>query len=373
MEMDHMYSRSSKIPRGQSYLFKPSQNPAVTGKPVGSAVSVSRDQQVGPAETQRPAHPTTGTEEKHAASSQRSGVSGPVSGSVHVSKAAQSPKRLYGFRGFEHPRRSRPKENSGQHSFNKGRFRMSNPALLAKFSFSQRDAEKQGGETRLQEPERLNERKPRTFNSHGVSTLPGFQAPTLEGAKPLIHKSDKPLKVQPGFQGFFLRNPQIWRPEKTQMNRWSNRSGPGGSGPTASGELKGEDLKMDSRANASAEAKAAMMLDISRENRKIFTFLRIHLNQTQQEFQDYNRAGLPANSRISPTHLATTGSQTEPGPPSKSHRSKLRDATNVIDARAREQPARLESFTYTDVLGNASFSSVGANVQSYDPANRKVM
>lgn len=225
IEMDHMYSRSSKIPRGQSYLFKHSQNPAVTGKPVGSAVGVSRNQQVGPAETQTPAHPPTGMEGKHAASSQRSGTSSPQSGSMHVSKPAQSPKRLYGFRGFEHPRRS-----SGQRGFTKGRFRMSTvyPALSAKYSFSQRDPERLGGvqseyawttarpftlgskETRLQVPEWINGR---------ISTLPGFDAPTLGGAKPLIHRSDKPVKVQLGFQGFYFRNSQIWRPERTQMHR----------------------------------------------------------------------------------------------------------------------------------------------------------
>lgn len=395
IEMDHMYSRSSKIPRGQSYLFKHSQNPAVTGKPVGSAVSVSRNQQVGPAETQTPAHPTTGMEGKHAASSQRSGTSSPLSGSMHVSKPAQSPQRLYGFTGFEHPRRSRPKDNSGQHGFNKGRFKMSNvfPALSAKYSFSQRDPERLGGvqreyawttarpftlgskETRLQVPEWINGRKPdrRTFNTHGISTLRGFDASTLGGAKPSIHRSDKPVKVQPGFQGFYFRNSQIWRPERTQMHRWYNRSGAGGGGITATGELTGEDLKMDSRTNVSVEAKAGMIPDISRKNRKIFTFLRIPLNQTHQDFQEYDPATIPVNSRISPANLATTRSQTGSGPSSKSHRSKLRDATNAIDSRPPKQPARLESFTYTDVLGNASFSSVGASVQSHDPANRKVM
>lgn len=157
------------------------------------------------------------------------------------------------------------------------------------------------------------------------------------------------------------------------MHRWYNRSGAGGGGVTATGELKGEDLKMDSRTNVSVEAKAGMIPDISRKNRKIFTFLRIPLNQTHQDFQEYNPATIPVNSRISPANLVTTRSQTESGPPSKSHQSKRRDATNVIDSRPPKQPARLESFTYTDVLGNASFSSVGASVQSHDPANRQVM
>lgn len=369
MEMDRMYSRSQKMQRGQSYLFKHPQNPAVTGQPVASAVSISKDRRVGSAETQTPAHPTKGMEDKYAASSQSSGVGT----STHVSKPAQSPKRLYGFRGFEHPTRSRPKENSGQHGFNKGRFKLSNvyPALLAKYSFSQRDAEKQEGvqrdsarpltpgskESRLRVPERINERNPdqRTFNTHRISRLPGFDAPTLEGAKPLIHKSDKPVKVQPGFQGFFLRNSQIWRPEKSQMHRWSNRSGPGSGDVTAAGELQREGLKMHSKTSGSTEAKARITPDIYRE---------------------YNHATTPVNSRISPANPGTTGSQTEPGPgprpPSKPHQSKLRDATNVVVSRPPEQPARLASFTYTDVLGKASFSSVSASVQSYDPANRKV-
>lgn len=367
MEMDRMSSRSQKTQRGQSYLFKHSQNPAVTGKPVASAVGISRDQRVGSAETQTPAHPTKGMEDKYAASSQSSGGST----STHVSKPAQSPKRLYGFRGFEHPTRSRPKENWGQHGFSKGRFTLSNvyPALLAKYSFSQRDAETQEGvqrdsarpltpgskESRLRVPGRINERNPdqRTFSTSRISRLPGFDAPTLEGAKPLIHKSDKPVKVQPGFRGFFLGNSQIWRPERSQMHRWYNRSGPGSGDVTATGELQREGLKMHSKTSGSAEA--GITPDIYREN---------------------HHATTPVNSRISPANLGTTGGQTEPGPgprpPSKPHRSKLRDAAHVMVSRPPEQPARLESFTYTDVLGNASFSSVSTNVQSCDPANRKV-
>lgn len=312
MEMGHVYSRSNKIPRGQSYLFKRSQNPAATGEPVGSALPISRDQQVGSAETQTPAHPTKGMEGQNAASSQRSAVSSPVSGSMHITKPAQTPRRFSDFIGVEHPTWSRPEEDSGQHGFNKGRFKMSDgyPGLLAKYSFSQRVAEKQEGAQRpftqpskeicLRVPERRIERNPdqRTFNTLRISRIQGFDAPPLEGAKPLIHKRE--------------------------------RRGEGRNYPWHSPQPNPPGVQ------------------------------RVH-----------NHATKPVKSRFSPANLGTMGNQTEPGPeprpPSKSHQSRLRDATNVMVSRPPEQPAGLESFTYTDVLGKASFSRVGANLQSYGP------
>ncbi|CAG00724.1 unnamed protein product [Tetraodon nigroviridis] len=108
--MDRPYRRS-EIPRGQSYLFKPSRNPAVTGKPVGSVLNISREQQGG---SQTSAHPAPAAEDQYGASSQGSAVSSAVSGSTLVPKPAQTPKRLYGYRGFEHPTRSRAEENSGR-------------------------------------------------------------------------------------------------------------------------------------------------------------------------------------------------------------------------------------------------------------------
>lgn len=68
-------------------------------------------------------------------------MSSPVSRSLHVSKAAPTPGRLDGFRGFEHLG-----ENSGPHGLSKGKFKVSDcSALLAKYSFSQRDAAKEEG------------------------------------------------------------------------------------------------------------------------------------------------------------------------------------------------------------------------------------
>lgn len=169
--------RSNKLPRGQSYLFKSSQNPAVTGKPAGPALSVSAEQQGGSAEPLTPAPPTQATQDKYGAGSQESVPSGPAGGSWRPPKPAQAPKRLYGFRGFEHPTRSRAKANSGQPGSKKGRFRMpkQNPALLAKHGFSQRGP-----------------------------GLPGFEAPAPEGARLSTRSSGEPLEALPAFRGFFL-------------------------------------------------------------------------------------------------------------------------------------------------------------------------
>lgn len=392
-DVDHMFSRSSRMLRGQSYLFRHSQDPAGTGKPVGS-VGISRVQQGGPAEPQTPARPAKGAADEHAASRRRSGASRPQSWSTHVSKPAQ---RLHGFRGFERPTQRRPEENSGQPGFRKGRFQMShvNPDLLAKSSFSLRNAEKRedsasatakwftsgSKETHLRGPERIKEQNPdqRPFNTDRIPRFPGFDAPTREGAKPLSPKSDNPGKAQPGFQGFSLGNPQIWQPRKSQMHRWDGRTGGGSGEGTTTSELKREELKMHTKTSGSTEAKAGISPEIYGENGEIFTSLRTHLDQTHQELPEFNHTTTPVNSRTSPDSLGTAGGQREPGPvpgpepgpvpgpPSKSHRSQLRGDTKVMVSIPL-----LESVTYTDVLGKASFSSIDANARSYDPANRKV-
>lgn len=386
-DVDHVFSRSSRMLRGQSYLFQHSQDPAGTGKPVAS-VGISRVQQGGPAEPQTPARPAKGTADEYAASRRRSGASRPVSWSTHVSKPAQ---RLHGFRGFERPTQRRPEENSGQPGFRGGRFRLSHvkPDLLAKFSFSLSDAEKRkdsasatarwftsgSKETHLRGPERIKEQNPdqRPFNTDRIPRFPGFDAPTREGAKPLSHKSDNPDKAQPGFQGFSLGNPQIWQPGKSQMHRWDSRTGGGSGKGTTTGELKREELKRPPKTSGSTEA--GILPEIYGENGEIFTSLRTHLNQTHQELPEFSHTTTPVNSRTSPDSLGTTGGQEEPGPvpgpepgpPSKSHRSQLRGDTKVMVSIPL-----LESVTYTDVLGKASFSSIGANARRYDPANRKV-
>lgn len=364
-DTDHVVSRSSKLLRGRSYLFQDSQNPAGTGKPVGS-VGISRVQQGGPAEPQTAAHPLT-----------------PVSWSTHVPKPAQTPKRLHGFRGFERPSQNRPEEKSGQ----LGWFRMSkvNRPLLAKYSFSLRDADKREDSASAtarwlapgskEMPERIKAGNPdqRSFSTHRIPRL---------FPKPLSHRSDQPGKEQPGFQGFSQRNSQIWQPGRSQMHRWDSRSGEGRGEGTATAELKKEDLKMQPKTSGSAKAKAGIPTEVYRENGEIFISLRTRLNQTQQEFTESSQAATPATSSIPPADLGTKGGQTEPGPlpgpvpgplpgpepgpPSKSHQSKLRGETKVMVSRPRE------SFTYTDVLGKASFSSIDANARSYDPASRKV-
>lgn len=353
----------NKMARGRSYLFERSQNPPVTAQTVAPAVSVA--QQTGSAETQTPAHPAKGIEAKYVGRSRSSVVRGPVSGSARVSKPTQTPKRLYGFRGFEHPPlragEEPTKEDSGQRGY---------PALLAKYSFSQRETRKQEGvqrdsssttlgpftpgskETPLQALGSINERNPdqRTFNPDRISRPRGFDAPTPEGAKTLIHKSDKSVRSQPGFQGFFLGNSQIWRPEKSGTNRWHNGSGAGSSDVSSTtGELRRKD---PGNVNGSTGAEAGFTPD-----RKIFTFLRFHLNQTHQDFKEQNLAAAVASYGMSPADLGSTGNRTgpgsEPGPQSGSRRSELRDATGVTVPR----PARPESVTYADVLGNISFSS----------------
>lgn len=386
MEINQIYSRNKKIPRGKSYLFNQPQNSTTTVKPAFFfAISFSRDQQRGSAETQTPAHPAKGTEAEYAASSQEAAVNGHVSGATRVSKPTQTPKRLFGYRGFEHLMRGANKEpfkeDSGQRGFEKGRFTMSNlyPALLAKYRFSRRG--KQEGaqrdpsltaqrpftpgskETHLRVPGSVNESNPhqRHFNTYRISRLQGFDSSTLEGAKPLIHKSDEPVKVQRGLEGFFQTNSQIWEPEKSQTHRWYKGTGAGGGDASATGEMRREHPEVPSKSNGSTEAKEEFALVRYRKNRKIFTFLTLHLNQTQQEIKEQN------HPRISPGNFRTAGNQTElaaePEPPSKSHQSTGRDATNAAISRAPARPAGLRSFNYTDVLGKASFSGIGVTVK----------
>lgn len=351
-----MFSRSNQIPRGQSYLFSHPQSSTATLKPASSAISFTAVTPVTPT----PARPAKGME---------AAVKGNVSGPTRVSKPTQTPKRLFGFRGFEHPTRRAdaepPNEDSGRHGFEKG---MSNlyPALLAKYRFSRR--EKQEGaqrdpsfpaqrpftpgskETLLRVPGSVNESNPRQrhFNTYGISRLQGSDSPTLEGAKPLIHKSDKPVKVQRGLEGFFQMNSQIWGPEKSQIPRWYKGTGAGSGDGPATGEIRGEQVAP--KTNGSTEVEEEFTLDGYRKNRKIFAFLAFRLNRTHQEFKEQNHPRIAA-----PT--------AEPKPPSKSSQSTRRDATNAAPSRAPARPARLWSFIYTDVLGNASFSSIGATVK----------
>lgn len=384
MEINQIYSRNKKIPWGQSYLF----NSTATVKPASVTISFSRDQQRGSAENQTPAHPAKGTEAEYAASSQEAAGNGHVSGATHVSKPTQTPKRLFGYRGFEHlgANKEPSKEDSGQRGFDKGRFTMSNlyPALLAKYSFSQR--EKQEGaqrdpsltaqrpftagskETHLRVPGSVNESNPhqRHFNTYRISRLRGFDSSTLEGAKPLIHKVDKPVKVQRGLEGFFQTNSQIWGPEKRQIHRWYKGTGAGGGDVSATGGIRREHPKVPSKTNGSTEAEEEFTLDRYRKNRKIFTFLTLHLNQTHQEFKEQN------DPRIFPGNFRTAGNQTELAaklePPSKSHQSTGRDATNAAISRAPARPAGLWSFNYTDVQGKASFSGVGVKMLAAEDA-----
>lgn len=96
-----------------------------------------------------------------------------------------------------------------------------------------------------------------------------------------------------------------------------------------------------------------------RKNRKILTFLQIHLNQTHPEFKEYDQAATPVNSRISPANPGTTGSQAEPGSGAKTIEkipSVQTERCNKGD-RLKGAGAKLESFTRSDLLGNASFSS----------------
>lgn len=380
-EINQIYSRNKKLPRGKSYLFNQPQNSITTVKQQSSAISFSRDQQRGSAETQTPAHPAKGTEAENAASSQEAAVNGHVSGATHVSKPTQTPKRLFGYRGFEHHARGANKEPSkqGQRGFDKGRFTMSNlyPALLAKYKFSR--IEKQEGaqrdpsltaqrpftpgskETHLRVPGSVNESNPhqRHFSTYRISRLQGFDSPTLEGAKPLIHKSDKPVKVQRGLEGFFQTNSHIWGSEKSQIHRWYKGTGAGGGDVSATGGIRGEHPKVPSKTNGSTEEE--FTLDRYRKHRKIFTFLTLHLNQTHQEFKEQN------HPRISPGNFRTGGNQTElaakPEPPRKPHQSTRSDDTNTAISRAPARPAGLWSFNYTDVLGKASFSGVGVTVK----------
>lgn len=377
MGTDQIRSRGSSIPRGQSYLFD--QNSAAKVKPLSSPVSFGRDQQMGSEETPPHAHPPKGMEAVSDASSQRSAVSSHVSGPTHVPRPTQTPRRLYGFRGFEHPTRGASKEpskeDSGQHGFNKGSLKMSSmySSLLAKNRFSQR--EKQEGaqrdvsystqipftpgskEARLRVPGRVNESNPDQF-----SRLQGFDSPTLEGAKPLIHESDKPVKVQPGLEGFLQTNSQIFGPEKRQIHWWYKGTRASSGDVPAAGELPREDPKP----NGSTEAEEEFTPHRYKKNRKIFTFLTFHLNQTHQDFKEQNHATTPVGSRISPAKFGTAGNQPEPGSgrklPRDSHQSTLRDATNATVSRSPKWPAKLWSFIYTDVLGNASFSGVGTKV-----------
>lgn len=379
METNRIYSRNMKLPRGQSYLFNQPQNSTPTVKHQSSIISFSRDQQRGSAETQTPAHPAKGTEAENAASSQEAAVNSHVSGATHVSKPTQTPKRLFGYRGFENLKRGAnkepSKEDSGQRGLDKGRFTMSNlyPALLAKYKFSRR--EKQEGaqkdpsltpgskETHLRVPGSVNESNPhqRHFNAYRISRLQGFDNPTLEGAKPLIHKSDKPVKVQRGLEGFFQTNSHIWGPEKSRIHRWYKRTGAGGVDVSATGEIRREHPKVPSKTNGSTEAEEEFTLHRYRKNRKIFTFMTLDLNRTHQEFKEQS------HPRISPSDFRTAGNQTElgaqPEPPSKSHQSAGRDDTNAAVSTAPARPAGLWSFSYTDVLGKASFSGVGVTVK----------
>lgn len=380
VEINQIDSRNKKIPRGQSYLFNQPQNSTTTVKMAASAI---RDQQRGSSETQTPAHPARGTEAENAASIQEAAVNGHVSGPTHVSKPKQPSKRLFGYRGFEHLARGAnkepSKEDSGQRGFDKDRFTMSNlyPALLAKYRFSR--GEKQEGaqrdpsaqrpftpgskETHLRVPGSVNERNPhqRHFNTYRIPRLQGFKSSTLEGAKPLIPKSDKPVKVQRGLEGFFQTNSHMWGPEKSQIHRWYKGTGAGGGDVSATGGMRREHPKVPSKANGSTEAEEEFSLDRYRKNRKIFTFLTLHLNQTHQEFKEQN------HPRISPGNFRTAGNQAElaakPEPPSKSHQSTRRDATNATISRAPARPAGLWSFNYTDVLGKASFSGAGVTVR----------
>lgn len=379
MGRDQTHSRGNTIPRGQSYLFNHPQNSAATVKPVSSTLSFGRDQQMGSEETRPHAHPPEGMEAIYDASSQRSTVSIHVSGATHVSKPTRTPKRLYGFRGFDQPTRRAnkelSKEDSGQHGFSKGRLKMSSmySSLSAKNRFSQR--EKQEGaqrdvslttqipftpgskETRLLVPGRANESNPDQF-----SRLQGFDSPALEGAKPLIHKSDKPVEVQPGFEGFLQTNSQIWGPEKRQIHWWYKGTRASSGDVSAAGELRGEDPKP----NGSTEAEGEFTPDMYKKNRKIFTFLTFHLNQTHQDIKEQNHATTPAGSRISPAIFGTAGNQSElgygPKLPRNSHQSTSRDATNATVSRSPKRPPRLWSFIYTDLLGNASFSHIGTKV-----------
>lgn len=373
-EINQIYSRNKKLPRGHSYLFNQPQNSTTAVKPASSAISFSRDQ--------RPAHPAKGTEAENAASNQEAAVNGHVSGATHVSKPTQTPKRLFGYRGFEHHTRGANKEpseeDSGQRGFDIGRFTMSNlyPALLAKYRFSRK--EKQEGaqrdpslkpftpgskETHLRVPGSVNESNPhqRHFSTYRISRLRGFDSPTLEGAKPLIHKSDKPVKVQRGLEGFFQTNSHIWGPEKSQIHRWYKGTGAGGGDVSETGGIRREHPKVPSKTNGSTEAEEEFTLDRYRKHRKIFTFLTLPLNQTHQEFKEQN------HPRISPGNFRPAGNQAElaaePEPPRKSHQSTGRDDTNAAISRAPARPAGLWSFNYTDVLGKASFSGVGVTVK----------
>lgn len=332
------------------------------------------------AETQMSAYPAPGIKGDDATGSKKSVANSLVNttarGSVHASEPGRTTKSIYGFRGFRNPMWRAVKEpfnlsssgsnernNSGRHSFHKGRFKIANvyPSFSPKYSFGQRDASTTPTNYSSPSPGTLDiiqttttprplfplgfkEAQPllpesdagvdsnpdgRRFKIYRIYGLKGFGARPLEGAKPLIKEPDQSARVQRGFEGFKLRSSQIWQPESSGIHRWYNKTEPGSSHVSTISEPSSKDLKQLLKTAGSTEADKRFTPDRYKKNHKIYTHLGYHPvqrrmgNGTSKTHWEH-KAPASASPRISSASPRSAGElkvvpspKSEPRPPNR--------------------------------------------------------
>lgn len=91
--------------------------------------------------------------------------------------------------------------------------------------------------------------------------FPDFQELTLREANLGSTSQVSLSKHSRLFRDFFLRNSQIWRPEKSQMHRWNSGPGADSGNDGAAGEPQRKGLKMHSTTNGITETKGGIPAD----------------------------------------------------------------------------------------------------------------
>lgn len=405
-------------------------------------------------------------------SSEKPVVKGPINeatkGFTHDYKPAQSTKILYGFRGFENPTRRAVKEpailssrdgNGFQsYSFDKGKVykvKISNKysSLSPVYSFGLRGTTTTATTTAKPEMTPTNSLSPSPGILHITQTttvstpgsfssgfqevrsesnthtdvnqthrqfrvskriygLKGFRGRPLEGAEVLVRDPDKSDAFQQDFEGFELRNSQIWQTKSSLIHRWYDQTGKTEQGNSkistqSQNKPQSEDLKPFLKAAGSVESvkPSRFSPDKYKKNHKTYVFLGFqpaqNRNGNANSEKHWNRTSTEQNpTTASPTHKVSSAVTVEASLKSEpitaneskpvamkarllnistssmvrgtrvkgKRRKKLNESVSLSNNSASvavvRPPNRSVSVTYTDILGSASFSSVRVTTQA---------
>ncbi|KAM7377276.1 hypothetical protein PAMA_013870 [Pampus argenteus] len=227
------------------------------------------------------------------------------------------------------------------------------------------------------------------FGTRPLSTTTSNQ---VEGAKTSVNESDNSA-VLPSFRGF--KHSQTLQPKSNRIHRWHNQTVESDATATQGGnELSGLDLK-PFLTSGTTESTPRFTPDKYKKNHKIYSLtgfesVQNRIGKARNKTHWNHQAEQSPTPRFSSAYLRSAGDPMKPAMKASLFNSstrstvrgkrvkgkhgnnkKLDESTattnNTRDAsivRLPKRPAKVKAVIYSDILGSASFSGVGATTQT---------